>query len=175
MAQYFTEILVDPSTEHPNSSSEDISEPESSPKRRSPTKQRLRKGAKTTHAASLSTLNHAHALMRSIARHCPLPFLFTLVVLEEELQNPDQTHRFLAVETMGEVWCGPRGSEVVSKSRKSWNAWLDRSKEADRKIRKVWVEKVGKLLGVPGSGGLDLKAEVERQYKFVCLSSWAAK
>lgn len=69
-------------------------------------------------------------------------------------------HRSSAVETLGDVFGSARGADVVEKSTKTWRAWIGRGKDAEWKVRKGWVEKVGKMIAGKAA---DLKAELERE------------
>lgn len=115
-----------------------------------------------------ATLSSTHSLLRSLAQHTPLTLLSTLPLLESELDNTDVPHRLEAVETLGVLFGHPvKGGEVVAKASKVWKAWLGRNRDPEWKVRKIWVDRVGGMLGVAGGGGggVDVKSALEPHLK----------
>lgn len=49
---------------------------------------------------------------------------------------------------------------MAQKAKKVWTAWLGRGKDAEWKVRRGWVEKVGKMMSGKGA---ELKPELERK------------
>ncbi|CED83559.1 Sister chromatid cohesion complex Cohesin, subunit PDS5 [Phaffia rhodozyma] len=111
-----------------------------------------------------ATLDSTHTLLRSIGRYTPLTLLSTLPILASELENSELTHRMPAVETLGDLFGHPaKGAEIVGKAEKVWMAWVGRSRDPDGKVRRVWVDKVGGMMGTVGGAGsgVDVKSALE--------------
>lgn len=164
--QYFMEILLQQHSP-PSPSKEDESDSsdssDSTLKISTPSRGSTKKSNRSRQS-SKDMILACHALIQSISRQCPTILLSTLPVLESELENIDAFHRTLAVQSLGGLFGGLKGSEIVSKAPKTWRFWLDRSRDAEPKVRRIWVEQVGKIMGVAGAGGTDLKAALEREY-----------
>ncbi|KAL7414966.1 armadillo-type protein [Mrakia frigida] len=164
IAQYFLEILIQApshdraSSPTPSSNGSSSPPPNAKSKHTSTSAFAHSSKAPAISSATKDAILSAHSLIRSLAQYCPIPLLSTLPILESELETSDVFHRLLAVETLGEVFGSARGAEVVSKAKKSWVVWLGRGKDAEWKVRRGWVEKVGKMMGGKGS---ELKAELE--------------
>ncbi|KAG6332171.1 hypothetical protein ID866_6918 [Astraeus odoratus] len=88
----------------------------------------------------------AHELVKQLARSCPSLLHSVIPQLEEELRVEEVQVRLIVTQTLGEMFGGKGGADLIRKYPTTWNVWLMRKGDKAPAVRLKLVESTKELL-----------------------------